>query len=364
MRLLVLASANVIHTQRWVSYFRERGHDVALVTLEPAGAGSAQDEYILPSRASVNGIKYPLATFSLPRLIRKFRPRLVNAHYVPGYAFLASLVPTARPLAVSVWGSDLLLNAKKSLFHSLRARFALRAAGLVTCDAAVLKSALENMGVQGSRILEVPMGVERAFFHPPEEKAHPPQSRIGSQGRPFRIVSTRRLEPLYNLETLLRAAVILREAGWNFEIELIGAGSERESLEAFSNAHSMGERISFRGSLAHTELAGCLQKADIYVSTCRSDSTSVSLLEAMATGLFPVVADIEGNRQWVESGRNGLTFPPGDYGRLSELLVQVFEKKELKKKACKINLELIEKKAVWQENMKEVEEAFLKLVGG
>src|SRR5207253_3496085 len=35
VRIATLANASVIHTQRWVEYFRSRGHEVAVWSLEP-----------------------------------------------------------------------------------------------------------------------------------------------------------------------------------------------------------------------------------------------------------------------------------------------------------------------------------------
>jgi len=360
MRLLVLASADVIHTRRWVDWMLERGHKVKLATLEPSGEQPGPEEYVLPARFPIQALAYFLAAPALARLIRKFRPHLVNAHFVPGYGFLAALVPSARPLAISIWGSDILLNPAKSPFHRFRARLALRAAGLVTCDAENLSGALQGLGVQSTRILEVPMGVDPALFYPAEEDTFL-QSQGGSQ--PLRIVSTRRLEPVYDIEALLRAAVILKGRGVDFRIEIAGRGGARGKLEKFRNENGLTDRVRFTGELSQPELASLLRCSDVYVSASLSDSTSVSLLEAMACGVFPVVTDIAGNRQWVENRRNGLTFPAGDFYRLAECLAQAGENRDLRLKARETNVELIRRKAFWEDNMRRVEEKFLELAG-
>ncbi|MEA1996422.1 MAG: glycosyltransferase [Gemmatimonadota bacterium] len=361
MRLLILASADAIHARRWVSWFRERGHEVMFATLEPSEGKVVQDEHPLPSYSSLKGLKYPMAAFSLSRLVKIFNPQLVNAHYLPGYGFLASLVPKARPLVISTWGSDVLINATRSPLHRLRARFALRAAELVTCDAAVVGDTLNKLGVDSPRILETPMGIDPELFYPPEKK-EPCRGEDGRE-RPLRIISTRRHEPLYDVESLLRATVILRESGRKFEIEVAGDGTERGRLESFAERHHLKELVHFTGLLSSGQLAEALRKADIYISTSRSDSTSVSLLEAMASGVFPVVTDIKGNTQWIEHGRNGLTFPPGDFGSLSERLARAFENESLRLEAVEKNLETVRSKALWEDNMKVVEEAFRKKAG-
>lgn len=364
LRLLVLASADVIHTRRWVRYFRSRGHEVALATLEPSGRQDF-DEIVLPTRSlRPSLLRYTLAAPAVAGLVKRFRPDLVNAHYVPGYGFLAALVRPARPLAVSCWGSDILVNAGQSPLHRARASFVLRAARLFTCDAGVLGGALRSLGVDPERIVTTPMGVDREVFNVRGRVSEPPVSCPRDRGRPFRIVSTRRMEPVYCVETLLRAALIMREAGWNFSLSFVGDGSERESLERFAGYYSLNDRLDgFRGWLDPSRMADELRASDIYVSCSRSDGSSVSLLEAMACGAFPVVSDIEGNREWVRDGVNGLLFPVGDSGALSERLIRAMMDPELREKACRKNLQLVERRAVWESNMSVVEKRFVELVG-
>jgi glycosyltransferase involved in cell wall biosynthesis len=52
-------------------------------------------------------------------------------------------------------------------------------------------------------------------------------------------------------------------------------------------------------------MADLLSQTDIYVSTSLYDGTSVSLLEAMGSGAFPIVTDIPSNREWISPGQNG-----------------------------------------------------------
>ena len=110
------------------------------------------------------------------------------------------------------------------------------------------------------------------------------------------------------------------------------------------------------------QLAGLLRESDIYVSTSHSDSTSVSLLEAMACGAFPVVTDIPGNRDWVTHEHNGLLFHPGDSAALAECLTRASGDKQLRERAAEINIGVICDRAVWDNNMRRVEEAFMELV--
>ncbi|HLA41739.1 MAG TPA: glycosyltransferase, partial [Candidatus Glassbacteria bacterium] len=276
MRLLILASANVIHARRWTVWFAGRGHQVCLATLEPYGADVSAWEYVLPSRSPVDALRYPLAAPALGRLVKDYSPDLVNAHFVPGYGFLAALAGSARPLAITAWGSDVLTGPRKSFLHRWRARFALSRAALVTCDAKVLAEALLDLGVPEEKILSVPMGIDPQLFHPPQGGRPDFEAAPGSRGRPVQIVSTRRLEKVYDLLTLVRAARVLKREGWNFNLAVIGDGSQRFRLELEAGQEGLADNLVFHGEILPDRLAALLAASDLYVSTSLSDSTSVS----------------------------------------------------------------------------------------
>jgi glycosyltransferase involved in cell wall biosynthesis len=128
----------------------------------------------------------------------------------------------------------------------------------------------------------------------------------------LRILWTRQLEAVYDPDTLLRALGILARRGIPFRATLAGTGSRRRTLESAARAEGVAASVRFLGWLEPDALAALYRAHDVYVSLSRSDSTSQSLLEAMAAGLLPVVSDIEGNREWVTHRRHGLLVPAGD----------------------------------------------------
>ncbi|HKQ18978.1 MAG TPA: glycosyltransferase, partial [Candidatus Eisenbacteria bacterium] len=68
MRLLLLAHAPVVHTQRWASAFEARGHEVRLLTLDQApGAGH-------PGR--VVGVRLPMMALRVVSAVGDVRREL------------------------------------------------------------------------------------------------------------------------------------------------------------------------------------------------------------------------------------------------------------------------------------------------
>src|SRR5262249_50293047 len=60
------------------------------------------------------------------------------------------------------------------------------------------------------------------------------------------------------------------------------------------------------------ELASLLRESDLMVSPSEHDGTPNSLLEAMASGTFPIVGDLPSIREWIAHGVNGSLVDPGD----------------------------------------------------
>jgi glycosyltransferase involved in cell wall biosynthesis len=105
-----------------------------------------------------------------------------------------------------------------------------------------------------------------------------------------------------------------------------------------------------------------LAQSDIYVYTSPYDGTSVSLLEALASGVFPVVTDIPSNREWIADGDNGFLVPEENESLLAKKIIEVIRNHKLKGEACIKNHKIIEQKAHWKENIRKIEELYHNLL--
>src|SRR5690606_7867519 len=115
MRVAFLAAANSIHTIQWVKRLASRGLDVHLVTLhEPTEElGGDVVVHYLPYRPPIG---YVTATRAVQRVLSRLNPDVTNVHYATGYGTLARLAG-AKPLLLSVWGSDVYDFPLKSPLH-------------------------------------------------------------------------------------------------------------------------------------------------------------------------------------------------------------------------------------------------------
>ncbi len=349
MRIATLANASVVHTRRWVGHFRSRGHDVRLFSLERPPAGFSTTA--LPRTPLPGVIRYPLAVPALRRELRAFAPDLVDAHYVPNYGVMAALAGR-RPYSITAWGSDLLLAAGRDPWQRMRARFALERASLVLCDAENLAAAARRAGASSERVRAIPWGVDRELYRP-----------FGTRERGL-ILSTRMHERIYDLLSVIEGTARVLESLPHAHVVFAGDGTLRPELERRASARLPAGRYQFIGRVDSAELASWLARAEVYVSASRSDSTSQSLLEAMAAGAVPVVSDIEGNREWVRPGESARLFPVGDAQALARELRFALEDPTWAASARDATARVIAARGDWRVNLARIERCFEAVVAG
>lgn len=307
----MVASAASVHVRRWLDGLRARGHEVRLFSTVAEGGAT-----VFPP--GVRGLPV------LRRRLREFDPDVVNAQYVQVYGIAASLAG-ARPLVVSAWGSDVYPTTARERFA---ARIALRRADLVHAMGPSLLPAIEAFGVPRERVVFATHGVDVARFP------------FGEGPRPIPVLSSRALEPVYDPATIVRAAALLAQRRPDARVRLVGDGSLRPSLEAL--AANTRAPVEFAGRLPHDRLAEEQRASRVYVSASKWDGVSIALLEAMASGAFPVVSDIPANRAWIEDGATGLLFPVGDAAALADALARALEDDALRERAARANRRRVE----------------------
>ncbi len=349
MKIATLGNAAVIHTRRWVDCFRARGHEVRVWSLEPAAQGFAAEA--LPRAPLPGFLRYGLATPALLRELARFRPDVIDAHFVPNYGVMAALCGF-HPFSITAWGSDLLIDAPRDVLQRARARFVLSRADLVLADSNNLAAAALKHGADPARVHAIPWGVEIERF-----RALPARE-------PGLLFGARMHEPVYDIPTLIRGVLPVLARDPRARLVLAGDGSLRAEHERLARELLPHGRVEFVGLLAPHELADWLGRADIYLSSSLSDSTSVTLLEAMAAGAVPVVSDIDGNREWLADGDGARLFAPGDAEGVTRAIQQVLGDAAWAASARARNLSMIETRGVWSTNMGRIENLFEGLAHG
>lgn len=360
MKIALLSHTNGPWTSHYARHLLKRGHDVLVLSFSPDPLDGIPVAYL--DRAVRWGLPGPLWFLArvphVRRLLRDYAPDVVLAAYVSSNGMTAALA-WKGPLIVSARGSDVLGQTgylPGGPLHGPMIRYVCRHATVVHAVSDQLAAVLEERGVPRDKITCFPVGVDLSRFAPA-----PAAAREVEEGPP-RIICTRRQEPVYGNETLIEAIALLKDAGVSCRCTLIGGGPQLEERRAQAAGLGISDSVEFDGEVAHDRLSGVLRAAQIYVSASWSDGTSSSLLEAMASGLFPVVSRIRANLKWIDDGSTGLFFEPGDAVSLSAALRRAIEDPALRASAAATNRALVEREGNLIANMDRLEELLRRAV--
>ncbi len=280
---------------------------------------------------------------------------LIHAHWAIPTGLLGVLTGTLlrKPLIVTIHGSDIRMALGKSSLLRLIFVFVCKRAVHLNCVSESMRKEVEYLGIQGKRITTIPMGVDEDFLTAGKTR----DRNLNNES--FTILSNRNLQPLYNVSLLVRAipVVLKEEPGTRFLIA--GDGPEKDILLRQIKDLNLEGSVRFLGRVPHEKMPELLTRADIFVSTSPYDGTSVSLLEAMACGTFPIVTDTLSNREWILDGKNGFLIPE-DETVLGKRIVEAIQNSAFSMGAIEKNREIVEKRAHWRMNVKVIEKVYEK----
>jgi len=246
----------------------------------------------------------------LYRLIR-FIPQVSVVHILAAsyFYFFARVAPAV--LLSRIFRRRVIVNyrgGEASLFFSKYGwltRPVLRLASLITVPSRYLERCFHEQDF-ACAIVANPIDLDRFKF------------RHRQQLRP-RLLVTRNLEPMYNVEMALQAFAIVKRAYKNSRIDIVGSGSEELKLKAWVENNEL-EGVFFHGAVRNDEIPKYLDESDILLNPTNVDNLPTSLIEAFASGL-PVVSTKVGGIPDLVGEETALLVEAGNYHEMAEKIL-------------------------------------------
>lgn len=313
--------------------------------------------YLLPQLTRTNFPNRYIPNLNMIiRILRNIKPDFVHLHAQHYYS--PAIILPGIPFILTSWGTEVLTLPNENILIKILAKTATAKASKVTVDANCLRDIWARMGVPKSKLEVIPFGVDLKIFNPQVDGSEI-RERLQIQNNDIVLISTRALyNHHYNVECFVKAIPLILKAYSNAKFIIKGSGPLEGYLRNLARKLDISEYVRFVGIVPHAEMAKYLAVADIYISTCFVDTTSVSLLEAMACGLAPIVTDTAGNRDWITNGENGLLFPPKNPIALAEKAIQLIEHEDLRKSFGKRCFQMVKQKASWKDCVSKMERIY------
>ena len=375
MRIIYFSKNYTPHDYRFLSSLSKTEHEIFYLKLE-ANQRQTEDRPVPENiqqilwaggRREFRWRDVPRLTFDLRRIIKEIKPDLIHAGPIQNCAFLSVLSGFRRTLAMS-WGYDLVMDADKSAWMRWVTRYTLKRSAFFISDANVSRDKAVEFGMDPERTVIFPWGVDIEQFHPKNTgstkqkiKSTKPKSKIVNP-KSITLFCSRTWEAIYGVDTLAKAFVKVANLNPDVNLILLGGGSQGTKIRQILMNGGVMERVHFGGHIPQADLPRWYHMADLYISPSHVDGSSVTLMEALASGLPCLVSDIPGNQEWIEEDVNGWLFRDRDVDDLAEKILFAIKNRKSFKKIGEAARRTAEQKADWKENFGKLLETYEKVM--
>jgi glycosyltransferase involved in cell wall biosynthesis len=146
--------------------------------------------------------------------------------------------------------------------------------------------------------------------------------------------------------------------GVDAELELLGDGPDRARIEEQIRVLGLGERVKMRGQVSEDQVLEALTRATVLVLASFMEGLPVTLMEALALGVPVVAPCVAGIPELVEHGVSGLTFPPGDWDRLAQVLRELLADPALQQRLAREGRRRVENEYFVEQSLEPLVGAF------
>lgn len=144
-----------------------------------------------------------------------------------------------------------------------------------------------------------------------------------------RILLMGRMQESKNFQTILNAVAMIPAEVWNdWHVDILGDGPYREELEHLSTVLGMNSRVTFHGWVENgsSKQLDFLKRSAVYISASHFENCPMAVLEAIASGCYPLLSDIEGHRQFFSEGIENFFFHSDDVKELACKITELLPK--------------------------------------
>ena len=362
MRIIYFSKSYTPHDYRFLSSLSKTEHEVHYLRLE-ATQRQTEDR---PVPENIRQVLWaggqrefrwrdlPRFTFDLRRLIQKIKPDLIHAGPIQTCAFIAVL-SRFRPVLSMSWGYDLVQEADRSWWMKWITQYTLARSAHFISDANVSRNKAVAFGMDPDKTVIFPWGIDLEAFQP---KSSANRKSQAVNRKSITLFCNRTWESIYGVDVLAKAFVRVVSLDPNVNLILLGGGSQGTKIRQILMNGGVLDRVHFGGHVGQADLPRWYHMADLYISPSHVDGTSVSLMEALASGLPCLVSDIPGNREWIEDGVNGWLFRDGDADELAEKITFALKNRKTFKQISESARRTAEQKADWKKNFGKLLEVY------
>lgn len=162
------------------------------------------------------------------------------------------------------------------------------------------------------------------------------------KGKPI-VLYVGRVDPEKSLDILVDAFTEVHEKIPEAQLVIVGDGTARPMLEKIAEESGTAENVHFLGRIVGDDLPQIYRTGTVFAITSKTETQSIVLLEAMATGLPCVAVRAGAIPELVKTSRNGYLCEPDDPDIVAKCIVNILAKDERRERMSKESLKIVRK---------------------
>ena len=329
----------------------------------------------MPRIAYKNGLHVSFSPYNeIKEVLERFQPDLIH-NQTPGPVALAilryarktdtPLVSTGHAYPDNLTSQlHLPMAAKKPLDAAIRSYFAkfLKKSEYATMPTEL---AIADLLPKKRKKFRVPVealsnGIDLSKFHPGKSDEKICEKHRVKLGKPI-VLYVGRIDPEKSLDVLIRAVALAVPEVPDLQLVIVGDGSAKSKLEDLVDELGIKKHVRFTGKVMGDELPKIYQAATLFAITSTTETQSIVLMEAMASGLPAIAVRAGAVTELVKHGKNGYLCVPNDEEAVARSLEKILKDKTLQKKMGKMSLQMIKKHDI-DYTLRRMEEIYVQVI--
>ena len=200
--------------------------------------------------------------------------------------------------------------------------YAHRRAAMSVALSPVMLKRIQAHGVPAERVALVPNGIDTDEIGL-NNSIHTPVNHW--QEGPLRLLFVGRLDPVKGVNVLLEAMALAKRDGLEFQLDIVGKGSDSEErrLKSLSARFGLVKEVHWHGDQPRCSLAGFYKRSHVVIVPSLDDPLPTVVLEAMASGRPVVGSAVGGINYLVQDGVTGVLVQPSQPHALAEVCISL-----------------------------------------
>jgi len=317
--------------------------EVPEISFYTASAFDLTDIIGLQSMFSVSALR------EFRRVLREFQPDIVHAHNRFFYTSVLAALYSIRAdykLVTTLHLGDIgmisgLGGAAAKTFEQMISRFVISRSEQVICVSAAAELIAQSLGAKRTAVVRNAVDVDEFSPNPTNGKS---------------LLYIGRFVHNNGIQDLLTALPVILESHPDAEIHLVGSGPLGEEVQKTIRSSGLSDSVTIYDYVE--DISEMYDRASVFCRPSYSEGLPLTMLEAMASGVPPIVTSIAGVPEVVTNHETGVLLEPGNPDEVEQAVITLFDDAALRARLATNAREYITENLTWEQRTERVMEVY------